>query len=60
MLLAGIIWSPYVVGAGIGALSWAVFVVVANPIGITTAMSQIAGGLAAPVVGADAVAQNPY
>lgn len=60
LFLAGINWSPYVVGAGIGVLSWIVFVVVANPIGITTAMSEIAGGMAAPVVGADAVAQNPY
>ena len=58
--LAGINWSPYAVGAGIGVLSWIVFVVVANPIGITMAMSQIAGGLAVPLVGADAVAQNPY
>ena len=53
-------WSPYLVGAGIGVLSWAVFVVVANPIGMTTAMSQIAGGVASPVIGADAVAQNAY
>lgn len=60
LIVAGIDWSPYAVGAGIGLLSWIVFVVVANPIGITTAMSQIAGGLATPVVGAEAVAQNPY
>lgn len=53
-------WSPYLVGAGIGVLSWIVFVVVANPIGITTALSQVAGGVAAPVVGADTVAQNSY
>ena len=53
-------WSPYLVGAGIGVLSWVVFVVVANPIGITTSMSQIAGGLIAPIVGADTVAQNAY
>lgn len=53
-------WGPYLVGAGIGVLSWAVFVIVANPIGMTTAMSQIAGGVAAPVIGADTVAQNAY
>jgi len=53
-------WSPYIVGAGIGVLSWVVFVVVANPIGITTSMSQIAGGVISPVVGADTVAQNAY
>jgi hypothetical protein len=53
-------WSPYLVGAGIGVLSWVVFVVVANPIGITTSMSQIAGGVIAPVVGSETVAQNAY
>lgn len=53
-------WGPYLAGAGIGALSWAVFVIVANPIGITTAMSQIAGGAAALAIGSETVAQNPY
>lgn len=53
-------WNPYVVGAGIGVLSWLVFVIVANPIGITTAGAQIAGGVAALVVGPEAVAANPY
>ncbi|MBX3651577.1 MAG: YeeE/YedE family protein [Burkholderiales bacterium] len=53
-------WSPYLVGAGIGVLSWVVFVVVANPIGITTAISQVAGGVAGMAVGGEAVTQNPY
>ncbi len=53
-------WTPYLAGAGIGVLSWIVFVVVANPIGVTTAFSQVAGGVAAPVIGAEAVAQNAY
>ena len=53
-------WSPYLVGAGIGVLSWVVFVVVANPIGITTAISQLAGGAASVAVGSETVAQNPY
>lgn len=53
-------FGPYLVGAGIGVLSWAVFVIVANPIGITTSLSQIAGGVISPVVGADAVARNAY
>jgi uncharacterized membrane protein YedE/YeeE len=52
--------TPYLVGAGIGVLSWIVFVVVANPIGITTAGAQIAGGVAALAVGQEAVAANPY
>ena len=52
--------SPYLAGAGIGVLSWVVFVVVATSIGITTAMSQVAGGAAAVAIGSEAVAQNPY
>jgi len=52
--------SPYLVGIGIGALSWIVFVVVANPLGITTALSQIAGGVVTPIVGAEVVADNSY
>lgn len=53
-------WGPYLAGAGIGILSWAVFVIVANPIGMTTSMAQVAGAVIAPVVGADTVAQNAY
>ncbi len=53
-------WTPYLAGAGIGVLSWVVFVVVANPIGVTTAFSQLAAGAALPILGTDAVAQNPY
>jgi uncharacterized protein len=57
---SGIDWTPYLAGAGIGVLSWIVFVVVAQPIGVTTAMSQVAGSIAAPVIGADTVARNSY
>jgi hypothetical protein len=57
---ARIDWGPYLVGAGIGVLSWIVFVVVAAPIGITTAASQISGGVAGLVVGPEAIAQNSY
>lgn len=52
--------SAYVIGAGIGILSWIVFVVVNAPIGITTALSEVSGATAAPVLGADVVAANPY
>lgn len=52
--------NPYLVGAGIGILSWIVFVVVAAPLGITTAMSEVAGGVAALGVGQEAVAANAY
>ncbi len=53
-------WSPYLIGVGIGVLSWVVFVVVAAPLGITTAISQLSGGVASPVLGAEAVAKNAY
>ena len=53
-------WTPYLIGAGIGVLSWVVFVVVAAPLGITTAISQLAGGAAIPVLGAETVAANSY
>jgi uncharacterized membrane protein YedE/YeeE len=53
-------WKPYAIGAGIGVLSWIVFVVVGDPLGITTALSQISGGAAAPILGAEAVAKNSY
>ncbi|NMC63909.1 MAG: YeeE/YedE family protein [SAR324 cluster bacterium] len=50
----------YLVGIGIGILSWIVFVVVNTPIGITTALSEISGAAAMPIVGAEAVQTNPY
>jgi hypothetical protein len=52
--------TPYLVGIGIGVLSWIVFAVANNPIGITTALSQVSGGLAIPVLGADVVSHNSY
>ena len=57
---SGVDWTPYLAGAGVGVLSWIVFAVVAQPIGVTTAMSQVAGGLASPILGADTVAKNSY
>lgn len=53
-------WTPYLVGVGIGVLSWVVFVVVNAPLGITTSLAQVSGGVAAPILGADAVAANSY
>ncbi len=53
-------WTPYLVGAGIGVLSWAAFAIANNPLGITTALSQASGGVAATVWGSDFVARNSY
>lgn len=52
--------QSYLVGIGIGLLSWVVFVVVNAPIGATTALSEISGAAVMPVIGAEAVQNNPY
>jgi uncharacterized protein len=57
---ARINWSPYLVGAGIGILSWIAFAVFGDPLGVTTAYSRVASLFAIPVIGSDAVAQNSY
>lgn len=56
----GIDWTPYLTGAGIGVLSWAAFAIADDPLGITTALSAIAGYAAMPFVGAEAVWRNAY
>ena len=53
-------WNPYIVGAAIGVLSWFVFAVVDKPLGISTSLSAASAWCAAPVIGQDSVAKNPY
>jgi uncharacterized protein len=53
-------WTPYLTGAGIGVLSWIVFAVADDPLGITTALSAVAGFAAMPFVGAEGVWHNSY
>jgi len=53
-------YSPYLVGVGMGVLSWFAFGVAHDPLGITTALSRVGAVAALPVIGADAVAQNSY
>ncbi len=53
-------WNPYVVGAGIGLLSWAVFAIVNAPLGVSTSVSQWSGLAAEPIMGADRFRANPY
>ncbi len=58
-ILAKKSWSPYVVGALIGVLSWFAFATADAPIGITTAFEHtaaLAGKAAAPEV----EPMNPY
>ena len=53
-------WNPYLVGIGIGVLSWIAFAVVNQPLGISTALSSVSSACAMPVMGSEAVAQNAY
>lgn len=53
-------WNPYLVGAGIGMLSWAVFAIANKPLGISTSLSAASGAAACPVLGIDAVRSNAY
>lgn len=53
-------WNPYLVGVGIGVLSWLAFGLVNQPLGISTALSAASSVCALPVLGAEGVAQNPY
>jgi uncharacterized membrane protein YedE/YeeE len=52
--------SPYLVGAGVGVLSWVAFAVAREPIGVTTPLSRVAAPVAAAIFGNEAVAANPY
>lgn len=53
-------WNPYLVGIGIGILSWLAFAVVDEPIGISTSLSAVSGLCATPIMGGEAVANNAY
>jgi uncharacterized protein len=43
--LTKVSWSPYVVGAGIGALSWFSFATAKKPLGMTTPFESTAAML---------------
>lgn len=53
-------WNPYLVGVGIGVLSWAAFAIADKPIGVTTALSQCSGVVARPIIGSEGVRANAY
>ncbi len=52
-------WSPYLVGAGIGVLSWITFLFMDETLGTSTTMVRAAGVIEA-VVAPDHVRANPY
>jgi len=53
-------WNPYVIGIGIGILSWIAFGLLDEPLGISTALSSASSVCALPVLGSDGVANNAY
>jgi uncharacterized protein len=53
-------WSPYLVGVGIGVLSWAAFAIAKDPLGITGPLSSAAAPVAAYLFGPEAVENNAY
>jgi len=53
-------WSPYLVGAGIGVLSWVAFYFVNKPIGMSTEVSKLSGWFASLFVGMERVTSNGY
>ncbi len=53
-------WNPYLVGIGIGVLSWLAFGLVNQPLGISTALSSASSVCALPVMGSEGVANNAY
>ena len=53
-------WNPYLVGIGIGVLSWCAFGLVNQPLGISTALSSVSSVCALPMMGSEGVAQNAY
>jgi uncharacterized protein len=52
-------WSPYVVGAGIGILSWLSFLISGKPIATSTTFAR-AGGMIENFVTGGKAAQRPY
>lgn len=53
-------WNPFFVGAGIGVLSWLVFLLVDKPLGMSTEVSKLSGWVTALFTGMDSVESNPY
>lgn len=52
--------TPYLVGVGLGVLSWIAFALARDPLGITTALARVGQPVAALALGAEAAARNSY
>ena len=57
--LSATLWSPYLVGIGIGILSWLAFLLANRPIGVSTALAKSAGMIEEAVRGPK-VKEKPY
>jgi uncharacterized membrane protein YedE/YeeE len=53
-------WNPYLVGAGIGLLSWLAFAWAGKGIGMSTQISSAAALCALPAVGTEGLQANAY
>ncbi len=52
-------WSPYLAGAGIGALSWVAFLLSDKPLGVCTAFAKTAGMIEGKCTGGESL-KRPY
>ncbi|MBN1231718.1 MAG: YeeE/YedE family protein [Anaerolineales bacterium] len=57
--LTSVRWSPYVVGAGIGVLSWFTLLISGSQLGCSTAFARAAGSLER-LIGMKKAAYRPY
>lgn len=53
-------WSPYIVGAGIGILSWFTFLLSNKPLGVSSAFAKTAGLIEMGLQGKNRVLKKPY
>ena len=53
-------WNPYLVGVGIGVLSWLVFLIVNKPLGMSTEVSKFSGWFTGIFIGQEAMMENSY
>ena len=52
--------NPWIAGVSIGLLSWFAFVLVNQPIGVSTALSSVSGEVASPILGRNVFLTDGY
>jgi uncharacterized membrane protein YedE/YeeE len=53
-------WNPYLVGVGVGILSWLAFLIVNKPMGMSTEVSKFSGWVTGLFAGSETVTNNAY